>query len=152
MIFILFLIVCKLGSGYSLQLSSGSHTVGGVFGITRENFLINGASAPLFAPTSIVNGPITFSVSVNNTRIKMKDIIISGSGTTKCRILGHCKFSFCVYCWISFFFLVLIVRSVIILMGFIHHQLRTLFSQNIILLVYLVPINSHLETVLDLIV
>ena len=79
MIFRLFLIVCKTGLGYSLQLSPGSHKVNGVFGITRENFIISGVSAPLFAPTTLINGPITFATSVNNTRIKMKDLIIAGA-------------------------------------------------------------------------
>ena len=69
----------QTGLGYCLQLSSGSHAVSSVFGISRENFIIAGVTAPLFAPTSVINGPVNFSVSVNNTRIKMKDVIIAGA-------------------------------------------------------------------------
>ena len=55
----------QTGLGYCLQLSSGSHAVSSVFGISRESFIIAGVTAPLFAPTSVINGPVNFGVSVN---------------------------------------------------------------------------------------
>ena len=58
------------GLGYCLQLSSGSHAVSGVFNITRENIIIAGVTASLFAPTTLIN----INISTNNTRIKMKEL------------------------------------------------------------------------------
>ena len=70
----------RTGLGYCIQLSVGSHTIASsIVNLTKENYIMPDAKASLFAPTTVINGSLVFSVSGYTIRIKIKDCIISGT-------------------------------------------------------------------------
>ena len=65
------------GVAYSIQLSAGGFTEN--ITLTKQNYMLSGAKAPLFAPSTQVTGNITIgSTTVLTTRIKISDIQFVG--------------------------------------------------------------------------